>query len=123
MGTCTEPFTPKMLFPYTILAAIKSASPSIVCAPVRYVPEAIVWFDVPGVMVAALLVVTDEVRDTAEFPAVPEATYPADTCGVLLTVFDNVRVFVPVETEAPVADMLDAGDADPDATVPLALLE
>ena len=110
-----------MVLPLTMLAAIKSASPAIVCAPVRYVPLAIVCDDVPGVMVAAAFVVTDAVSDTLELPAVPLDIYPADTVGVLLTDFDNVSVFVPVESDAPVALMVDAGVADPLATVPDAL--
>lgn len=65
---------------------------------------------------AAALVVTDAVSDTDEFPAVPELTYPADTCGVLLTVFESVSVLVPVETVALVPEMVAAGVADPLAT-------
>ena len=88
-------------------------SPAIVCAPVRYVPAAMVCAVVPGVIVAAALVVTDAVSVTAELPAVPLEMYPADTVGVLLTLLLNVNVFVPVETDAPVAEMVDAGVADP----------
>ena len=74
-------------------------------------------------MVAAALVVTDAVSDTAEFPAVPELTYPADTDGVTLTVFESVSVFDPVDTVALVPE-IDAGAvADPDATDLLAELE
>ena len=79
-------------------------------------PLAIVWLLVPGVIVAAPFVVTDAVSDTEELPAVPLDTYPADTVGVFETLFESVRVFVPVETDAPVAEIVDAGDADPLAT-------
>lgn len=66
-----------------------------------------------GVIVAAPFVVTEAVSETDEFPAVPEATYPADTCGVLLTDLVRVSVFVPVETDAPVPVMEAAGVALP----------
>lgn len=122
LGICADPFTPKIDLPATILPATRSESPAMVCAPVRYVPAAIVWFEVPGVIVAAALVVTDAVRLTDVLPAVPDATYPADTCGVLDTLLVRVSVFVPVVTDALVPDMDDAGVADPEATVPLALL-
>lgn len=56
------------------------------------------------------------VSDTDEFPAVPLDTYPADTVGVFDTLFDNVSVFVPVESVAPVADIVEAGVAEPLAT-------
>ena len=71
LGICAVPATPKMVFPDTILPARRFASPDIVCVPVKYVPEVIVWLLVPGVIVAAALVVTDAVRVTAVFPAVP----------------------------------------------------
>ena len=116
MGTTAVPATPKMLLPCTILLCTKFASPLMVCVPVRYVPLAMVWLVVPGVMVAAALVVTDAVRDTEEFPAVPEDTYPADTVGVTDTVLESVRVFVPVETDAEVPLMLAGAVADPDVT-------
>ena len=80
----------------------------IVCVPVRYVPLAIVWSLVVGVMVAAAFVVTLAVRDTAELPAVPLATYPADTEGVTLTVLERVSVLVPVLTDADVP-LMEAG--------------
>ena len=73
-GTAALPLTPKMLLPLTMFEATKLASPLIVCAPVRYVPLAIVWLDVPGVIVAAALVVTEAVRLTDELPAVPLET-------------------------------------------------
>ena len=68
------------------------------------------------------LVLTEAVRLTELFPAVPLDTYPAETCGVLLTVFERVSVFVPVDTVAPVAEIEAAGVAEPVATVLLALL-
>ena len=106
-----------------MLPATKFASPDMVCVPVRYVPDAIVWLLVPGVMVAAAFVVTLAVKDTDEFPAVPEEIYPELTCGVLDTVCDKVRVLVPVVTVADVPLMLDAGVAVPLVTVFVALLE
>ena len=60
-----------MLTPFLILAVVKDAAPAIVCVPVRYVPLAIVWFEVPGVIVAAPLVVTLAVKVTVTLPAVP----------------------------------------------------
>ena len=110
------PVTPNIVVPLFIFPAVRLASPLIVCVPVRYVPLAMVWLLVPGVIVAAAFVVTDAVRLTELFPAVPLDMYPADTVGVLLTLFDNVNVFVPVLTLAPVAEMVDAGVADPAAT-------
>ena len=72
----------------------------------------------PGVIVAAALVVTDAVRDTLELPAVPLLIYPAETVGVFDTLLESVKVLVPVETLAPVAEIVEAGDAEPLATVP-----
>ena len=43
----------------------------MVCVPVRYVPLAMVWLLLVGVIVAAALVVTLAVRVTELFPAVP----------------------------------------------------
>ena len=111
-----------MDFPYTIFPPTRFASPLIVCAPVRYVPLAIVWSDVVGVNVAAALVVIDAVSETELFPAVPVDTYPADTVGVLETDFESVSVFVPLDTLAPVAEIGAAGDALPLAIVFVALL-
>lgn len=106
-----------MLYGYTILDATKLLSPFMVCTPVVYVPEAIVWSLVVGVYVVAPLVVTDAVNETDEFPEVPIETYPALTCGVFETDdFESVSVLVPVLTEAPVADIDDAGVALPLAT-------
>ena len=51
---------------------------------------------------------TEAVKLTLEFPAVPEETYPAETEGVTETVLESVKVFVPVETEALVP-LIDAG--------------
>ena len=85
----------------------------MVCVPVRYVPLAMVWSLVVGVIVADAFVVTDAVKDTLELPAVPLATYPAVTCGVLDTVLLRVRVFVPVDTVALVPLIEDAGLAEP----------
>ena len=73
-GMLAVPATPKILFTDTMLPPTKLASPEIVCVPVRYVPEAIVWLDVDGVIVAAAFVVTEAVKDTEELPAVPEET-------------------------------------------------
>lgn len=88
----------------------------MVCAPVRYVPLAMVWSLVVGVMVAAALVVTLAVRETELFPAVPDATYPAVTVGVTEMVFESVSVFVPVDTEA-LDPVMVAGDvAEPLST-------
>ena len=78
----------------------------MVCVPVRYVPLAMVWSVVVGVIVAAALVVTLAVSETLEFPAVPLATYPADTVGVTLTVLERVSVLVPVLTDADVPLMV-----------------
>lgn len=80
-------------------------------------PAAISCALVPGVIVAAAFVVTDAVSDTDEFPAVPLATYPAVTCGVLDMVLLKVKVFVPVDTVALVPLIEDAGFADPLAMV------
>lgn len=96
--------------------ATRLASPDMVCVPVRYVPLAIVWALVPGVMVAAAFVVTEAVRDTELFPAVPEETYPAETEGVTLTVLERVIVLVPVDTEADVPEMVAGAVADPELT-------
>ena len=87
-----------------------------------YVPLAIVWFDVDGWYVVALFVVTLPVSDTEVFPEVPLEIYPAETCGVLLTVFVSVSVFVPVDTVADVPLIEDAGVALPLDTVFVALL-
>lgn len=122
-GICAVPDTPKILFPEMMFPPTRLASPEMVCVPVRYVPEAIVWFEVDGVIVAAALVVTEAVKDTEEFPAVPEETYPAVTCGVLDTVLDRVKVFVPVETVALVPEMVAAGVALPEDTDLLAAVE
>ena len=84
-----------MVLPYTMLAATRLASPLMVCVPVRYVPLAIVWLLVPGVMVAAAFVVTDAVRETELFPAVPELTYPS----VTLTTAPSSATF-PADTES-----------------------
>lgn len=73
-GHCALPCTEKMLFPATMLDATKLASPLMVWVPVKYVPLEMVWSLVPGVMVAAAFVVTEAVKETAEFPAVPEET-------------------------------------------------
>ena len=91
----------KIVLPATMFALTRSLSP------------AMVWAVVPGVIVAAALVVTDAVSVTAELPAVPLEIYPAETVGVLLTLLLKVSVFVPVDTDAPVAEMVDAGVADP----------
>lgn len=74
-----------------------------------------------GVIVAAALVVTDAVKLTLEFVAVPLDTYPALTSGVTLTDFVKVKVFVPVDTEADVPVIVLGADADPLATDALAL--
>ena len=116
------PLTPKMLTPLLIFPLVRFASPLIVCAPVRYVPLAMVWLLVPGVMVAAPFVVTDAVSDTDAFPAVPEATYPALTVGVTETVLLKVSVFVPVETDAEVPLMVAGAVADPEETALLVAL-
>ena len=47
----------------------------IVCVPVRYLPDEIVWSDVEGWIVCAACVVTDAVRETDELPAVPDETH------------------------------------------------
>ena len=124
IGTAALPLTPKMLFPSTMFALTRFASPLIVCVPVRYVPLLIVWLLVVGVMVAAPLVVTDAVRDTEEFPAVPALTYPAAvTFGVTETVLESVIVFVPVETEALDPVMVAGAVTVPAATLLVALPE
>lgn len=121
-GICAEPLTPKMDFPLTMFALVRFASPLMVCVPVRYVPLAIVWLLVPGVMVAAAFVVTDAVKLTELFPAVPLATYPAVTDGVTLTVLDSVSVFVPVDTLAEEPLMLAGAVALPALTAFVAWL-
>ena len=80
------------------------------------------WSLVEGWMVCPACVVTEAVKDTEVFPAVPDEMYPAVTCGVLLTE-DLVRVIVPFPTvfPAPVAEMDAAGVALPDAMVLVAL--
>ena len=88
----------------------------MVCFPVRYVPAAISILLVVGVIVAAAFVVTLAVSVTEELPAVPLEMYPAETDGVLLTLLDKVSVFVPVDTEAPVALIVACGVALPLAT-------
>ena len=113
LGICAVPATPNIVFPLTMFPASRFASPLMVCAPVKYVPEAIVWLLVPGVIVAAPFVVTLAVSDTLELPAVPDVTYPAETVGVFETLLDSVSVFVPVETDAPVAEIVAAGVAEP----------
>ena len=95
-----------------------------VIAPVQYVPEeTAVCEEVVGVTVLAACVVTDAVRLTEEFPAVPELTYPADTDGVTDTVLLKVRVFVPVDTEALVPVILAGAVAEPLDTDLLACAE
>lgn len=121
-GIVALPATPKMLLPLTIFAATRFASPLMVCAPVRYVPELMVWLVVVGVYVAAAFVVTEAVSDTALFPAVPLLTYPAETDGVTDTVLESVSVFVPVDTVADVPLMLAGAVALPLATLLLAAL-
>ena len=63
---------------------------------------------VPGVIVAAALVVTEAVKLTELLPAVPALTYPAETEGVTLTVLVKVKVLVPVLTVA-LEPLIDAG--------------
>ena len=77
---------------------------------------------VPGVIVAAPFVVTLAVSETLELPAVPLDTYPAETCGVFDTLFESVKVLVPVDTVALVPVIVAAGVADPLATLFVALL-
>ena len=48
----------------TIFPLTRSASPEMVCVPVKYVPLAMVWFVVVGVIVAAPFVVTLAVSET-----------------------------------------------------------
>ena len=122
LGIWALPATEKMLLPATMFALTRLASPAMVCVPVKYVPLAIVWLLVPGVMVAAPFVVTDAVKLTELFPAVPLATYPAVTDGVTLTVLDSVSVFVPVETLAEEPLMLAGAVALPALTAFVAWL-
>ena len=89
---------------------------AMVCVPVRYVPDEMVCCVVDALYVVAPFVVTDAVSDTDVLPAVPLEMYPADTCGVLDTVFDSISVFVPVLTVADEPLMDDAGVAVPLAT-------
>ena len=116
------PCTENTLTPAFILPATRLASPKMVWPPVRYVPDAIVWLLVPGVIVAAALVVTDAVSDTDELPAVPLETYPAVTLGVTETVFESVKVLVPVDTLALVPLIVAGAVADPLDTDLVALL-
>ena len=111
-----DPLTPKILTPLLMLPLVKFASPLMVCVPVRYVPLAMVWLLVPGVMVAAALVVTDAVSDTELLPAVPEDTYPALTVGVTEIVLLRVSVLVPVLTDAEVPLIVAGAVADPALT-------
>ena len=74
VAAVSEPLTPKMLTPLLMFAAVRFASPLIVCFPVRYVFAAISMLLVVGVMVAAAFVVTDAVKETLELPAVPLET-------------------------------------------------
>ena len=76
--------------------------------------------DLVGVIVAAAFVVTDAVKETDAFPAVPEETYPAETTGVTDTLFVSVSVLVPAETDADVPDIEDGDVADPLVTLLLA---
>ena len=116
VAAVSEPATPKIDTPLLMFVPTRFASPLIVCLPVRYVPAAISWLEVVGVKVAAPLVVTEAVRLTELFPAVPLATYPADTVGVTDMVLESVRVFVPVLTVAEVPLMLAGAVAEPEAT-------
>ncbi len=118
-----DPATPNIVLPDRMLLDTRLASPLMVCLPVRYVPAAISCAVVPGVIVAAAFVGTDAVKLTELFVAVPDETYPALTTGVTLTVFDKVRVFVPVDTVADVPLIVDGADADPEATDLLAEVE
>jgi hypothetical protein len=72
--------------------------------------------EVEGVIVVAAFVGTLAVKDTDAFVAVPLATYPAVTTGVIETVFVKIKVFVPDETEADVPETVDGPFADPLAT-------
>ena len=67
-------------------------------------------------MVAAALVVTDAVSETEAFPAVPAETYPAETTGVTEMDLLRVKVFVPVDTDALVPEIVAGGVAEPFAT-------
>jgi hypothetical protein len=116
-GICAVPLIEKIVFPATMFSALRLASPFMVCFPVQYVPAAMLWSLVPGVMVAAALVVTVAVRLTDELPAVPAETYPALTEGVTDTLFDRVIVFDPVLTLADVPLMEAGAVADPEATL------
>jgi hypothetical protein len=70
-----------------------------------------------GVIVAAALVVTEAVKDTEAFPAVPALIYPAVvTLGVTETVLVNVIVLVPVETVAVVPEIVEGAVTLPFAT-------
>ena len=72
----SEPGTLKMLTPDLMYYPCRLVSPLMVCAPVRYVPAAIVWSLVVGVMVAAAFVVSCSVSEplTDTVPAVPDET-------------------------------------------------
>ena len=96
-----------------------TVTPRMVCVPVRYVPDAIVWSELDTSYVVAAFVVTLAVRLTLEFPAVPLEMYPAVLMvGVTDTVLVNVSVFVPVLTVADVP-LIEAGAV----AVPLATAE
>lgn len=112
----SDPATPKIETPDLMFDATRFVSPLIVCLPVRYVPAAISCAEVDGVIVAAAFVVTDAVSVTDAVCAVPEATYPAVTTGVIETDFVRVRVFVPVLTVALVPETDVGPFADPAAT-------
>lgn len=98
---------------FFMLLAIRFASPLIVCVPVKYVPLAIVWLLVPGVIVAAALRVALACNVMLVFPDVPLAIYPAVTSGTLLTLLDKIIAFVPVDNVAPVEEIDAAGFALP----------
>ena len=115
-GEARLPATPKIDTPLAMYCACRLASPFMVCAPVRYVPLAMDWSEVVGVHVVAPFVVTLAVRETEEFPAVPDETYPAVTEGVTDMVLDKVRVLVPVLTEADVPLILAGAVALPEDT-------
>ena len=65
----------------------------------------------------------EAVKDTLVFPAVPDEIYPADTCGVLLIVFEKVKELEAVVTDAPVPEIEAAGVAVPLDTALVAAAE
>lgn len=83
LASPTVTVVPAFTFAAVIFAVVTAL---MVCAPVRYHPEAMVWSVVEVLYVVAASVVSCSVfdPDTVTVPAVPAETYPAETEGVTL---------------------------------------